>query len=80
MHEDWIVCAFVSLGEDQLSIGECVNPCLLMSQWNGRPAPQSGAEPGAMNSGSLNTSAMVPLAALMKSPPTKSTSSSFMCE
>ena len=47
---------------------------------SGPPAPQSGTEPGAMNSGSLNTSAMMLLAALLKSPPTKSTSSRFMCE
>ena len=76
MHEDWVVCAFVPLGEAQLFIGERVNPmlvCLLVSQWKGRrgkyrnPAqsvsspsePQSGTKPGAVNSGSLNTSAMI---------------------
>ena len=29
MHEDWVVCAFVSLGEAQLFIGERVNPMLV---------------------------------------------------
>ena len=46
---------------------------------SGPPELQSSIELGAMNSGSLNTSAKVPVAALLKSPPTKSTSSSFMC-
>ena len=43
------------------------------------PAPQSSVEPRAMNSGSLNTSVMGPLTAMLKSPPTKSTSSRTMC-
>ena len=50
-----------------------------VSSPSGPPAPQSGTEPGAMNSESLNTSGTMLLAALLKSPPTKSTSSSFMC-
>ena len=29
MHEDWVVCAFVSLGEAQLFIGERVDPVLV---------------------------------------------------
>ena len=93
MHEDWVVCAFVSLGEAQLFIGERVNP-MLVDEPVARAAVhfQEPCAVGvitfrtperyrarAMNSGSLNTSAMMPLAALSKSPPTKSTSRSFMC-
>ena len=55
------------------------NPVQSVLSPSGPPAPQSGTEPGAMNSGSLNMSAMMPLAALLQSHPAKSTSSSFMC-
>ena len=90
MHEDWVVCALVTLGEAQLVVGERVNPmcvdapctgipCQSALSPSGPPELQISIELGAMNSGSLNTSAKVPLAALLKSPPTKSTSSSFMC-
>ena len=90
MHEDWAVCALVTLGESPLVVGECVNPmfvdapctgipCNRRCPLSGPPAPQSNIELRAMNSGSLNTSAKVPVAALLKSPPTKSKSSSFMC-
>ena len=55
------------------------NPVQSALSPSGPPELQSSIELGAMNSGSLNTSAKVPVAALLKSPPTKSKSSTFMC-
>ena len=37
MHEDWVVCALVTLGEAQLVVGECVNPMFVDAPCTGIP-------------------------------------------